>query len=163
MAKLIAALMKHPLPGYARIPMNQVLRADLVCWRLLSESTRSGIKRDENGNLPCEAALTAAMQDGDFIQALMPLPSRDHGSNLPVLPSTIPLRPSPREVGSANVATPPTPNAARAGRATAAQARPPKVRLEAPHAFPLLWSGRPPLFPTAGAFATVSPCHPVAL
>ena len=110
----------------------------MVCWRLISESTRSGIKRDESGNLPCEAALTVATQDGDFIQALMPLPSRDHGSKPASAshhnPATSePARGRKRERGDA-----PNPKRSKGGKGNGSAGKAPKgkaggsARLPAP-------------------------------
>ena len=72
--------MTAPLPGYSRVSMDQVIRADLVCWRLVSEATRAGIKRDNDGQRPCEADLIAAIQDEEFIRALTAVPAREGGS-----------------------------------------------------------------------------------
>jgi hypothetical protein len=79
--KLIAALMRSPLPGYSSISVEQVLRADVLAFKLLAERTRGGIKRDGSGARPCDAELIQVLNDPDFRQALMPLPGSSRHSS----------------------------------------------------------------------------------
>ena len=74
-SKLVAAMMRTPLVGYAPVSLEQALRADLLCWRLMAERTRDGIKRNSAGQRPAELALDAVLDDGEFVQALLCLPA----------------------------------------------------------------------------------------
>jgi hypothetical protein len=69
-AKLIGALLAEPPPGYAKIDMEQVLRADLVAWKLVAQRTRDGVKRNVSGFRPCDLIIDTVLGLQEFAQAL---------------------------------------------------------------------------------------------
>ena len=71
--KLISALMADPPPGYAKVDMEQVLRADVVAWKLIAQRTRNGIKRNNGGARPCDLIIDTVLGLEEFTQALQPL------------------------------------------------------------------------------------------
>lgn len=74
--QLLAAFMKDPLPGYARVGVNQLVRADQEAFKQLANLTTSGIKRDGARKRPCDEGLIKVLDDPDFRQALANLPGR---------------------------------------------------------------------------------------
>ena len=71
--------MRDPLPGYARVSVEQALRADIVAFRVMARLTRRGVKRDAHNARPLDSALPLALKDEEFLQALAPLQSRSGG------------------------------------------------------------------------------------
>ena len=78
-AKLVSSIMRDPLPGYARVSVEQALRADVVAFRVMARLTRRGVKRDAHNARPLDAALPLALKDDEFLQALAPLQSKSGG------------------------------------------------------------------------------------
>jgi hypothetical protein len=77
--QLLAAYMKDPLPGYARVSVNQLVRADQEVFRQLATRTAFGIKRVGTEKRPCDESLPLVLNDPDVRQALANLPGRaDH-------------------------------------------------------------------------------------
>ena len=74
--QLLAAFMKDPLPGYARVGVNQLIRADQEAFKQLAYLTSNGIKKDGARRRPCDEGLIKILDDPDFRQALANLPGR---------------------------------------------------------------------------------------
>jgi len=74
--KLMATLIQQPLPGYAKVSIEQLLRADRLAFKLMAERTRKGVKRDSLLKRPCDIALPLVLDDPDFRQALASLPGQ---------------------------------------------------------------------------------------
>ena len=72
--KLLAAYMRDPFTGYARVTLEQLVRADQEAFRQLAVATRAGIKRDADGHRPCDKAMKVILNDPEFRQTLMNLP-----------------------------------------------------------------------------------------
>lgn len=69
------ALMRQPIPGYARVTRNQIKAADVHLWRVIAKECRKGITFDDQGASSFEAALRANLFDPQFRYTFMPLPA----------------------------------------------------------------------------------------
>ena len=74
-SELISAVMRTPLVGYARVSIEQALRADQLAFRLMAGRTRRGIKRDIHMKRPCDEAMVLTLKDPLFVQSLLSLPA----------------------------------------------------------------------------------------
>ena len=69
---LLNHLQSHAVPGYNKVTLQQVLKADQQAWVRLAET--SGVKRAADGSLPMDAAIQALANDPKFTFYLLPLP-----------------------------------------------------------------------------------------
>jgi len=77
--RMFKEMMKTPLPGYQRVSMDQVERADRHVFVRLAELTASGLHRQADGLLPAEQALATILTEVEFLYLLLPMP-RSSGS-----------------------------------------------------------------------------------
>eukprot|EP00973_Karenia_brevis_P055585 7728889-Karenia_brevis.AAC.1 len=73
---LIESYMRTPPPGYAKISIDQVQRADKEIFRRLMEVTRAGIVVNAAGDLPCDLALPGILFEPGVQILLLPLPEK---------------------------------------------------------------------------------------
>ena len=78
-AALVANLLRPPLPGYSKVDLSQVLRADFTAFKLLAKASRKGVRRDEHGLRPCDVHMPAVLQTPEFLQTLAQLPALASG------------------------------------------------------------------------------------
>ncbi|CAJ1393138.1 unnamed protein product [Effrenium voratum] len=71
---LLNHLQSHAIPGYNKVTLQQVLKADQQAWVRLAETLTSGVKRAADGSLPMDAAIQALANDPKFTFYLLPLP-----------------------------------------------------------------------------------------
>ena len=83
---LIQRLQEVPPPGYNKISLIQVLRADRAAFTHIAESLKS-LKRDPDGSKPLDAALAACISDPSVAFHLLALPQSS---------SSVPDRPNKR-------------------------------------------------------------------
>jgi hypothetical protein len=79
--KLMQVYQDEPPRGYRSVDMDQLRRADEICFQLMIEATRSGVKPRADGTLPLDAALLEALHSHRFAWTLAPLPSSGAGSS----------------------------------------------------------------------------------
>jgi len=79
--KLIEAYFKEPLPGYARVSLAQLARADVEAFRLLAKKVVGGIKRDSANERPCDKAIVQVLEHTDFLTALQCMPATTNSQN----------------------------------------------------------------------------------
>jgi hypothetical protein len=72
--KLFTTRLKPSIPGYSRVSVEQMERADKALFVKLAELTRDGITPDALGAKPLDKALLTAMLDHDVNANLIPLP-----------------------------------------------------------------------------------------
>ena len=72
---LLSALMRQPPPGYDRVSMAQVRRADEVAFGLLAKAADAGIRR-VGGDRPLDAKMDGVIAHRDYNLALQPLAAR---------------------------------------------------------------------------------------
>ena len=70
-ARIIAAFMKPPPPGFSAVTLDQVFEADHVAWTLLAEAAVDGIKR-QCADRPCDLAMPGVLKSYEFTMAIMP-------------------------------------------------------------------------------------------
>ena len=70
--ELVSTLLEKPPPGYCRVSVEQVRKADEIVFYLLGRECPDGIKR-AGGARPLDSAMTAAMSNRRFQLALQPL------------------------------------------------------------------------------------------
>jgi hypothetical protein len=73
-AELLAEYTRPPPPGYTRVALAQVERADREAFRLMAEQTRAGLQPPAVGKLPLDNLLLAARRSHTVAQLLAPLP-----------------------------------------------------------------------------------------
>ena len=73
-ADLFDHLHQTPPPGYSRVSLAQLLRADRAAWVLIAERITT-LKRDEQGKLPLEAELQQVLSHPSVTFHLLPLPA----------------------------------------------------------------------------------------
>ena len=71
---LLNHLQSHVIPGYNKVTLQQVLKADQQAWVRLAETLTSGVRRAADGSLPMDAAIQALPNDPKFTFYLLPLP-----------------------------------------------------------------------------------------
>ena len=84
---LIQRLQEAPPPGYSKISLTQVLRADRAAFTHIAESLKS-LKRNPDGSKPLDKALAECISDPSVAFHLLPLPQST---------SSIPERPNKRK------------------------------------------------------------------
>ena len=77
---LFDALLASSPPGYARVNLNQLKRADTELWRLIATECRNGLKAALGAIPPFEVALKKLMYDPAVRLTLMPLPAASASS-----------------------------------------------------------------------------------
>ena len=65
---------RAPPDGYAKLTVDQLVKADMTLFRKMADFTRTGIQRRPDGTYPLTAAITAAASSTDVMFLLMPLP-----------------------------------------------------------------------------------------
>ncbi|CAE7257711.1 unnamed protein product [Symbiodinium sp. CCMP2592] len=75
-ASLFRYLTKPAQPGYRKVSLRQILRADKLAFSKLSEAGED-IRADASGTLPLDAAIGAILHDYDLIVALLPMGDLD--------------------------------------------------------------------------------------
>lgn len=75
------ALLRQPIPGFARVTRNQIRAADMHLWRVVAKDCRKGITFDSDGVSSFEAALRANLFDPQFRHTFMPLPASSAASS----------------------------------------------------------------------------------
>jgi len=70
---LMGTLSRQPPPGYARVSVGQIRRADETLFQIMARMVRAGIKRTA-GKRPLDDLLVQAMGHRDYNLALQPLP-----------------------------------------------------------------------------------------
>ena len=78
---LLAELNRAPPPGYARVTLDQLARADKEVFKLLAERCRSGVRRDLDGRRPVDVHMGAIVDSPQVRYLLMPLPAT--GKSMP--------------------------------------------------------------------------------
>jgi hypothetical protein len=73
-AFLFREYMRMPPPGYAKVSIEQIRRADLEIFRQLQEQTRGGVKLRPDGLMPLDVLLPNVLQSPRVAMLLMPLP-----------------------------------------------------------------------------------------
>ena len=73
--KLIEAYLRDPPPGYARVSLAQLARADTEAFRFLEKEVVGGIKRDEAKERPCDTAMVQVPNSPEFVQTLQSMPA----------------------------------------------------------------------------------------
>ena len=96
-AKLIRHLDMPPPHGFSETSLEQLRRADARLFQLMGEKTRGGIKVSATGLLPCDAIMTAMMQDPEVVFLLLPMPSRVSKPMAPQGPNSPASAPYSRE------------------------------------------------------------------
>ena len=71
-ASLFKYLTKPAQPGYRKVSLRQILRADKLAFAKMSEAGED-IRADASGALPLDRLIAAILQDYDLIVALLPL------------------------------------------------------------------------------------------
>jgi hypothetical protein len=67
-------LMREPPPGFRRVTLDQVIRADREVFRKLAEMTRSGVKPESSGNRPIDTCIVSVLESASVQLLLLPLP-----------------------------------------------------------------------------------------
>ncbi|CAE7403202.1 unnamed protein product [Symbiodinium sp. CCMP2592] len=75
-SSLFRYLTKPAQPGYRKVSLRQILRADKLAFSKLSEAGED-IRADASGTLPLDAAIGAILHDYDLIVALLPMGDLD--------------------------------------------------------------------------------------
>ncbi|CAE7427959.1 unnamed protein product [Symbiodinium sp. CCMP2592] len=75
-SSLFRYLTKPAQPGYRKVSLRQILRADKLAFSKLSEAGED-IRADASGILPLDAAIGAILHDYDLIVALLPMGDLD--------------------------------------------------------------------------------------
>jgi hypothetical protein len=73
-SRMFKEMLKTPLPGYQRVSMDQVERADRHVFLRLAELTSTGLHRGADGQLPAEQALATILTEVEFQYLLLPMP-----------------------------------------------------------------------------------------
>jgi len=73
---LLAEYLSTPPPGYARVSLEQLRRADMEVFRQLSDRCRQGVRRAPDGLRPFDAHIPTILASPAFRYLLMPLPGR---------------------------------------------------------------------------------------
>ena len=63
-------------PGYRKVSLRQVLRADKLAFAKLAEQGED-IRADANGKLPLDIAMQSVLQEYELLVALLPLPETE--------------------------------------------------------------------------------------
>ena len=77
---LIQRLQEAPPPGYGKITLIQILRADRAAFTHIAESIRS-LRRKPDGSKPLDAALASCVNDPSVAFHLLPLPQSSSSSH----------------------------------------------------------------------------------
>ena len=72
MASLFKYLTKPAQPGYRKVSLRQVLRADKLAFAKMSEAGED-TRADASGVLPLDQMISSILQDYDLIVAILPL------------------------------------------------------------------------------------------
>ena len=72
---LLAELHRVPPPGYAKVSLDQLARADKEVFKLLAERCRSGVRRGPDGLRPLDVHLPSVVDSPQVRYLLMPLPA----------------------------------------------------------------------------------------
>ena len=80
---LLECVQSEQVPGYARVSVEQALRADKELWLKITGSCRDGVRRSAIGARPVETALQVLLFDPLLRAFLAPLPSRGSSSDAP--------------------------------------------------------------------------------
>ena len=75
-ASLFRYLTKPAQPGYRKVSLRQILRADKLAFAKMSEAGED-IRADASGVLPLDKMIASILQDYDLIVALLPLGDLD--------------------------------------------------------------------------------------
>ena len=75
-SSLFKFLTKPAQPGYRKVSLRQLLRADRLAFSRMSEAGED-IRADASGVLPLDGAIASVLQDYDLIVALLPLGDLD--------------------------------------------------------------------------------------
>eukprot|EP00973_Karenia_brevis_P019952 2737802-Karenia_brevis.AAC.1 len=67
--------MRPPPPGYAKVSLEQLQRADKEVFRRVVEITRAGVTIQPDGKLPCEEAIKQVIHEASVQVLLMHLPA----------------------------------------------------------------------------------------
>ena len=76
---LLRELHRAPPPGYAKVSLEQLRRADLELFRQLAELCREGVRRGPDGRRPFDAHIPDIIISPQFRYLLMPLPGAPPG------------------------------------------------------------------------------------
>ena len=74
-AMLFREYLRAPPPGYNRVSIDQVRRADIEVFRQMQEQSRSGIRILPDGRMPLDLVLPGIMVSPRIAMLLMPLPA----------------------------------------------------------------------------------------
>jgi hypothetical protein len=74
-AFLFREYMRLPPPGYGKVSIEQLRRADLEIFRQLQEQTRGGVKLMPDGRMPLDLVLPGILVSPRVAMLLMPLPA----------------------------------------------------------------------------------------
>ena len=78
-SSLFKYLMKPAQPGYRKVSLRQILRADKLAFSKMSEAGED-IRADASGVCPLDAMISSILQDYDLIVSLLPLGDLDGSS-----------------------------------------------------------------------------------
>ena len=98
-ARLVAAIMEVPPPGFLPIGFEQILSADRCFWVEMGKLTRKGIKMQPDGR-PCDKVFEKVFQNFTFNMMLMP--KQGVVRALPAPQKMAPVRPAPAHTAGAN-------------------------------------------------------------
>lgn len=69
-------MQREPLEGFQKVSLEQVAAADREVHVRLAERTRSGLTKDEHGNLPLDLPLKDVLSSSEVRWMLMPMPKK---------------------------------------------------------------------------------------
>lgn len=76
---IMSQLREQPPPGYSRVSIQQILKADREAFLRLAEKATDGIRRKANGELPLDGYLPDLESDPRVALHLLPLPNQGFG------------------------------------------------------------------------------------
>ena len=89
----LKTLFKKPYSGYVSVTHEQLQRADIEIWQIVSDKTRSGLSPNSRGEHPAALALKEALLDNGVAQLLQCIPVSRHlpsaGSSSDQPPATV--------------------------------------------------------------------------